>query len=182
MGDSSSASSSESPQSAISMISSPHFAIDPQLVGTPSSSQALSDFDEADEDLGLDDEREEHPDAEEQESSSAFSPIKVGGRGRSRKGTITSGGVVKKSAGPGLTKDKENTGPRRNIISSVVATGPRNDDDDIPDDWRPTPEEYKKMSSKEKRQLRNKISARNFRVRRKGDYPNLRLLLHSCQS
>ena len=37
-----------------------------------------------------------------------------------------------------------------------------------PDDWRPTPEEYKKMSSKEKRQLRNKISARNFRVRRKG--------------
>ena len=36
------------------------------------------------------------------------------------------------------------------------------------DDWRPSPEEYAKMSSKEKRQLRNKISARNFRVRRKG--------------
>ncbi|CAE7102043.1 unnamed protein product [Rhizoctonia solani] len=34
-----------------------------------------------------------------------------------------------------------------------------------PDEWRPTPEEYKKLSSKEKRQLRNKISARNFRVR-----------------
>lgn len=39
-----------------------------------------------------------------------------------------------------------------------------------PDEWRPTPEEYKKLSSKEKRQLRNKISARNFRVRRKGVY------------
>lgn len=37
------------------------------------------------------------------------------------------------------------------------------------DDWRPTMEEYQKMSSKEKRQLRNKISARNFRVRRKGN-------------
>jgi len=37
-----------------------------------------------------------------------------------------------------------------------------------PEDWRPSPEEYKKMSSREKRQLRNKISARNFRVRRKG--------------
>jgi hypothetical protein len=37
------------------------------------------------------------------------------------------------------------------------------------DDWRPTMEEYQKMSSKEKRQLRNKISARNFRVRRKGE-------------
>ncbi|PIL28211.1 hypothetical protein GSI_09623 [Ganoderma sinense ZZ0214-1] len=36
------------------------------------------------------------------------------------------------------------------------------------DDWRPAPEEYKKMSSKGKRQLRNKISARNFRVGRAG--------------
>jgi hypothetical protein len=43
--------------------------------------------------------------------------------------------------------------------------------DAIDDDWRPTLEEYQKMSSKEKRQLRNKISARNFRVRRKGMMP-----------
>jgi hypothetical protein len=35
-------------------------------------------------------------------------------------------------------------------------------------DWRPDPETLKKMTSKERRQLRNKISARNFRVRRKG--------------
>ncbi|KAG0152277.1 hypothetical protein CROQUDRAFT_35117 [Cronartium quercuum f. sp. fusiforme G11] len=36
-------------------------------------------------------------------------------------------------------------------------------------DWedKPSPEEYKLLSSKEKRQLRNKISARNFRHRRK---------------
>ncbi|KAL1915385.1 uncharacterized protein VTP21DRAFT_6843 [Calcarisporiella thermophila] len=34
-------------------------------------------------------------------------------------------------------------------------------------DDMPTPDEIKQMSSKEKRQLRNKISARNFRVRRK---------------
>lgn len=33
---------------------------------------------------------------------------------------------------------------------------------------RPSAEEYAKLSSKEKRQLRNKISARNFRHRRKG--------------
>jgi hypothetical protein len=45
-----------------------------------------------------------------------------------------------------------------------------------PDEWRPTPEEYKKLSSKEKRQLRNKISARNFRVRRKGKPHTLFLL------
>lgn len=35
------------------------------------------------------------------------------------------------------------------------------------DDLRPSLEEYNKLSSKEKRQLRNKISARNFRNRRK---------------
>jgi hypothetical protein len=38
-------------------------------------------------------------------------------------------------------------------------------------DWRPDPETLKKMTSKERRQLRNKISARNFRVRRKGMEP-----------
>ena len=52
-------------------------------------------------------------------------------------------------------------------MSSVV----RGDDEDIDDEdlWRPSPEEYKKLSSKEKRQLRNKLSARAFRTRRK-DY------------
>lgn len=52
-------------------------------------------------------------------------------------------------------------------LSSVV----RGDDEDLDDDdsWRPSPEEYKKLSSKEKRQLRNKLSARAFRTRRK-DY------------
>ena len=52
-------------------------------------------------------------------------------------------------------------------LSSVV----RGDDEEIDDDdsWRPSPEEYKKLSSKEKRQLRNKLSARAFRTRRK-DY------------
>ncbi|KAH9958230.1 hypothetical protein BC827DRAFT_1221019 [Russula dissimulans] len=47
---------------------------------------------------------------------------------------------------------------------SVVKTDPL---ENTADDWRPTPEEYQKMSSREKRQLRNKISARNFRNRRK---------------
>lgn len=52
-------------------------------------------------------------------------------------------------------------------LSSVV----RGDDEEVDEDdsWRPSPEEYKKLSSKEKRQLRNKLSARAFRTRRK-DY------------
>lgn len=50
-------------------------------------------------------------------------------------------------------------------LSSVVLEDPAEAGED--DDWRPTPEEYKKLSSKEKRQLRNKLSARAFRTRRK---------------
>lgn len=52
-------------------------------------------------------------------------------------------------------------------LSSVVRGDDENLDED--DSWRPSPEEYKKLSSKEKRQLRNKLSARAFRTRRK-DY------------
>ncbi|KAI1315260.1 hypothetical protein EDD11_001041 [Mortierella claussenii] len=39
--------------------------------------------------------------------------------------------------------------------------------DDTPDSLKPSASELKKMTSKERRQLRNKLSARNFRVRRK---------------
>lgn len=112
-------------------------AIDPQLVGTPSAPKSPSDVEETPE----------------------IPPYKVGGKGKSnRKGTVQSGGVVKKTAIP---KEKPVSSP----LSSVEEDAVNKDSDD----WRPSPEEYKKMSSKEKRQLRNKISARNFRVRRKGE-------------
>ncbi|KAH7098105.1 hypothetical protein BKA62DRAFT_714253 [Auriculariales sp. MPI-PUGE-AT-0066] len=70
-------------------------------------------------------------------------PAKVAGRGKAsgRKGTVSGG--IKKFGGQAVK------------------------DSDDPEDWRPTVDEYKKMTPKEKRQLRNKISARNFRVRRK---------------
>ena len=122
--------------------------IDPQLVETPATS-AQSEFG---------DEEEEHEEEElgfdgDGDDEMGLSPVKVGGKGKSRKGTVQSGGVVKKTGG----KEKEKS--PAGILSTTTMD---------PDDWRPTPEEYKKMSSKEKRQLRNKISARNFRVRRKG--------------
>jgi bZIP-type transcription factor MBZ1 len=94
--------------------------------------------------------REEEDEEEESAATVATSPVKVGGKGKSRKGTVQSGGVQKKATVSAVVRD---------------ADDPRDDGDD----WRPSPEEYKKMSSKEKRQLRNKISARNFRVRRKGE-------------
>lgn len=166
---SSSSASSNSPESPTS-ISSPHFAIDPMLVGTPATSKALSDFGE-DEQESFKDDHEDDVDSGEVDMPLTTTPIKAGGRGKLRKGTVAGGGVVKKSiSASGTTKEKENNSPKRNVISSVVATGPKADAGDAFDDWRPTPEEYKKMSSKEKRQLRNKISARNFRVRRKGMY------------
>ena len=100
--------------------------------------------------------KHEEEDVEEEVVTSPT--IKVGGKGKSRKGTVHSGGVQKKATISAVVRDQDD---------------PREDGDD----WRPSPEEYKKMSSKEKRQLRNKISARNFRVRRKGEIIVVVLLL-----
>ncbi|KAF8509065.1 hypothetical protein BU17DRAFT_99241 [Hysterangium stoloniferum] len=90
---------------------------------------------------------EEDSDESEDDGEELIKPVKAGGKGKGRKGTVASGGVVKRTS---------------SAVTSALASKDKNDDD-----WRPSPEEYKKMSSKEKRQLRNKISARNFRVRRK---------------
>jgi hypothetical protein len=115
------------------------FAIDPQLVGTPATSNDHSDQDSN----------------SDQEPEPELAPPK-----RSRRGAVVSGGVKKSyapsekdsSSGAGKSKSTKDLDPLK-ILE--------------PEDWRPSPEEYKKMSSREKRQLRNKISARNFRVRRK---------------
>ncbi|KAI0062629.1 hypothetical protein BV25DRAFT_1825136 [Artomyces pyxidatus] len=133
-------SSPESGSTSASNGPSPPFSIDPQLMATPSPSKGTSEFDE--------EEREEDDDEEDEEPLAALAPVKVGGKGKGRKGTVQSGGVQKKTPVSAVVKDQD-------------------DLKDEADDWRPSPEEYKKMSSKEKRQLRNKISARNFRVRRK---------------
>jgi hypothetical protein len=123
-------------------------------------------------------------------------PVKAAGHGKARKGTVQSGGVVKKTTGV-LHKEKENPSSsfasssrktsQNPVVPSALFTtslpsphsynsskaeseaGDNDDDDDLPHDWRPSPEVFAKMTSKEKRQLRNKISARNFRVRRKGN-------------
>ncbi|KAG0205862.1 hypothetical protein BGX28_002597 [Mortierella sp. GBA30] len=53
-------------------------------------------------------------------------------------------------------------------MDSDSDSGPNNrDGENSNDPLKPSPSELKKMTSKERRQLRNKLSARNFRVRRK---------------
>ncbi|EIN09019.1 hypothetical protein PUNSTDRAFT_52422 [Punctularia strigosozonata HHB-11173 SS5] len=163
---------SESSPSAASNSPAQHniFTIDPQLVGSPSST---FDHDtEADSPMNHNHHHQassnsasssrhnsQHPADNEadNESDDDLEPdlpstltIKVGGKGKAggRKGTVASGGITKKSS----------------VTSSAVQ---KREQSEEPDEWRPSPEEYKKMSSKEKRQLRNKISARNFRIRRK---------------
>ncbi|KAH7917664.1 hypothetical protein BV22DRAFT_1135221 [Leucogyrophana mollusca] len=138
-------SSPESSTSAASPHAQPMFAIDPQLVGTPATSKALSDFDE---------EEEHEDDQDDDDLEPETEPDLPVPTKRSRKGTVHSGGV-KKSTHAATDKEKENSAKSQAL--RILE----------PEDWRPSPEEYKKMSSKEKRQLRNKISARNFRVRRK---------------
>ena len=131
--------------------------IDPALVGIPSPDH---EFDEHDDE---EDEEEEREDTVPE----TIAPIKVGGKGKGRKGTVASGGIKKLSLS--LSSSPHSTTPHPNSGKENANTGGATAAEDREsDDWRPSPEEYKKMSSKEKRQLRNKISARNFRVRRKG--------------
>jgi bZIP-type transcription factor MBZ1 len=141
--------STSSPDTAPSSAFSPKdfFAIDPNLVGAPSSIPT-----EIQQRHRGEPEEESDDSEDDEDDQPIMKPVKVGGKGKAaRKGTVASGGVVKRTPGGNAVKDKA-----------------ANDDD-----WRPSPEEYKKMSSKEKRQLRNKISARNFRVRRKGQLTTL---------
>ncbi|THG93918.1 hypothetical protein EW145_g8257, partial [Phellinidium pouzarii] len=134
------------PSASGSSSSNPYpLAIDPQLVGSSAPSSASQREDDSDEERDADDDFEE------------LAPVKVGGKGKSRRGTLHSGGIVKKSAaGPPSIFSSLSNGEKPLGGKSIK------DDMDL-DDWRPSPEEYSKMSSKEKRQLRNKISARNFR-------------------
>ena len=179
--------------------------IDPQLVGTPATSPE-DDDDEADQGRDGDISTSDSPSHSGSPPSSEnkandnpekltllIQPVKVGGKGKARKGTVQTGGIIKKSPAPALvSQDKENitsistpsssvsTVPEHRLPASAFvptniypakqpnSANEKDDDDDLPHDWRPPPEVFQKMSSKEKRQLRNKISARNFRVRRKG--------------
>ena len=183
--------------------------IDPQLVDTPS---AVSDNGEDESDEKDSPQPPPTPPVEEKKElekpTIIIAPVKVGGHGKARKGTVQSGGVVKKSASPVTSREKENSitfssssssSSKKAVAQPKAATSPTSsglfkagstsgsfltsggsanadseagdaeDDDDLPQDWRPSPEVFAKMTSKEKRQLRNKISARNFRVRRKGE-------------
>ncbi|KAF8325769.1 uncharacterized protein EI90DRAFT_3018854 [Cantharellus anzutake] len=111
-------------------------------------------------------EEEEEESDEEEMSLSPFSAADVpksnGGNGGTGNIGAGPGGVGKgRKSASGIV---QSGGVSKRVTSAVVAPA---DGPVDPDDWRPTPEEYKKLSSKEKRQLRNKISARNFRVRRK---------------
>ena len=129
-------------------------SIDPQLMHTPAGEKPASEFDE-EEEGDEDDFLNDHDDLQSIPEDHVLPQMKVGGKGKAnRKGTVRDGGITKRAAS---VEKKENKQPAMLSTTSLD-----------PDDWRPTPEEYKKMSSKEKRQLRNKISARNFRVRRKG--------------
>ncbi|KAJ7737681.1 hypothetical protein B0H16DRAFT_1425096 [Mycena metata] len=161
--------------------------IDPQLVGSPAA-QPYADF-ESSPSSSSSQTNSTSPNSESTSPTSpepVIAPVKVGGHGKARKGTVVSGGIKKASSSAhahppaaSTSAAKENTATAAsNMFMPATPFKPRaaasnkggdddDDDDDLPADWRPPPEVFQKMSSKEKRQLRNKISARNFRVRRK---------------
>ncbi|KAF7330943.1 BZIP domain-containing protein [Mycena venus] len=149
------ASSSMSMESSMGSVTSSAemsamLGIDPQLVGSPAP-VSFSDFDSNSDSTSP----SQHATSPEDSSPTTIAPVKVGGHGKARKGTVAGGGIKKSSSSSSAaTAAKENTSASNQRTIS-------------PADWRPPPEVFQKMSSKEKRQLRNKISARNFRVRRK---------------
>ena len=145
--------SNDSPDSGSTSSSggfSPPFAIDPQLMATPTTSKTSSDFGD-DDAINEEQGHEEDEEDEDEDGPVTPPPVRHPSKGKDRKSAVHSGGIQKKSH-----------------VSSVVKSDPQ---DNNAEDWRPTPEQYQKLSSREKRQLRNKISARNFRNRRKGGYP-----------
>ena len=189
-----------------------YFGIDPALVGIPAPSvpatelETVEEEDESSQDAQSAPQTQTmKPDEQRERLTLTITPSKVGGHGKLRKGTVQSGGIVKKSlSSPSAhsSRDKENSSllsttsgqsaasiaanaaalkRAKTRASSEVSSNADADEffltsksssasnnDDLAIDWRPSPEVLAKMSSKEKRQLRNKISARNFRVRRKG--------------
>ncbi|KAK2464644.1 hypothetical protein APHAL10511_003337 [Amanita phalloides] len=212
-----------------------YLGIDPAFVGTPAPSVSTSELETVEEDE--ESSHEAQPTSQKQQSipedqrerlTLTITPAKVGGHGKSRKGTVQSGGIVKKSVAPphvhtsrdssllattsaqsaatiaanaaALKKAKFRASSEVSSVDDIElsfrqsdgsgATSPTsNNKEDLAIDWRPAPEVLAKMSSKEKRQLRNKISARNFRVRRKeyittleGDIAERDRLLDSIRS
>src|SRR6266542_3182381 len=71
------------------------------------------------------------------------------------------------------------TSPKSNVTQTVKSTNPVNNNNSAQKSDDNNQIDMKKLSSKERRQIRNKISARNFRVRRKGFFQNLfSIMLH----
>ncbi|KAK7061193.1 BZIP domain-containing protein [Favolaschia claudopus] len=140
-------------------------AIDPQLVGSP----APMSFSDIDSEATSPSQHATSPE------DTTIAPVKVGGHGKARKGTVVGGGIKKSSASSAAAAAAKENAANSFMPSTTFKPKAKNnndddedgDDEDLPADWRPPPEVFQKMTSKEKRQLRNKISARNFRIRRK---------------
>ncbi|KAI5478409.1 bZIP transcription factor [Pseudohyphozyma bogoriensis] len=105
---------------------------------------------------------DEHDESEEEPLAAVVAPASS----NKRKASSSSSSSRSTSAGPGPKQ------PKTSVAAFASATlHPTSAKSTLPPvpEWtdKPDPDEYKKLSSKEKRQLRNKISARNFRHRRK---------------
>ncbi|KAI5827367.1 hypothetical protein K523DRAFT_309538 [Schizophyllum commune Tattone D] len=135
----------------------PTMGIDPQLMESPT----------AETDESAESTEEQHPSPPEIQPAPkaeekimlTIQPVKAAGHGSKRQGTVASGGITK-------TRASRKAPPPSPVVHRAPSPTP-SDDMMGEEDWRPSPEVLAKMSSKEKRQLRNKISARNFRIRRK---------------
>ncbi|TRM60457.1 hypothetical protein BD626DRAFT_538853 [Schizophyllum amplum] len=134
-----------------------NMGIDPQLMESPT---AIVEDEEQEAQPEPQPEPQPQPVKPEEKIMLTIQPVKTAGHGSKRQGTVASGGITK-------TRAAKKVAPPSPIVYQAASPALSASDDMGEEDWRPSPEVLSKMSSKEKRQLRNKISARNFRVRRK---------------
>lgn len=89
---------------------------------------------------------------------------------KAKRSTVTKKVKMKESIF--VTESPQNSYKKKKKASAQLSSGEENSDDDmlLDEEFASSPSKLKNMSAKERRQLRNKISARNFRVRRKGWY------------
>jgi hypothetical protein len=129
-----------------------------------------------------DDQDDDSDDSEEEEEEEAMPALKRSTRGG---GAAAANSKKRTSVSKSASTSKKNTSQQSRKESSVLSSTGTHGQQQHPHALVPVPEyedrpskaEYDKLSSKEKRQMRNKISARNFRHRRKAHIDTLEALV-----
>ena len=148
------------------------------------TAEAIQEEDEHDDDVNEDDEDEEDEDDEQNDASFGSTSARTTRSGRNTRGTapVSTTKTNKRAVSVASSSTTSSALPARPAKKAATSSSTSHHHGQAhPHALVPVPEwddklskaEYDKLSSKEKRQMRNKISARNFRHRRKAHIDTL---------